>query len=99
MRSGPTPRCVQRNVFIHVNNCLHLQLYLSIPLPTSLPVRRTAGEVKAAFPQQFEFQGFCVVTYVDGGSTYDSLVPGVPNLAVEFESQLYAFASEDKVHC
>ena len=53
--------------------------------------------MKAAFPLQFAFQGFCPVTYAQGNLRYESIVTGDPNFVAEFNSQLYSLASEDKV--
>ena len=38
----------------------------ALPPPELLPRRRTHADVKAMFPKQFEIQGFCPVSYVDG---------------------------------
>ena len=42
------------------------------PLPPQelLPRRRSHADVKAMFPKQFEIQGFCPVSYVDGKKRY-----------------------------
>ena len=42
----------------------------SCPLPELLPQRRTEMEVKDMFPRQYEIQGFCPVTYIDGKKRY-----------------------------
>ena len=41
-----------------------------LPPPELLPRRRTHADVKAMFPKQFEIQGFCPVSYVDGNKRY-----------------------------
>lgn len=45
------------------------------PLPPQelLPRRRSHADVKAMFPKQFEIQGFCPVSYVDGKKRYIQL--------------------------
>ena len=58
-------------------------------LPDLLPSRRTALEVRNAFPAQLQFGGFCPVTYVQAGSTYESLEPGLLDFAFEYDGQLY----------
>lgn len=37
-----------------------------LPLPSKLPKKVTAAEVKALFPMQAELQGYCPVTYLEG---------------------------------
>jgi len=37
-----------------------------LPAPELLPRKRSHADVKAMFPKQFEIQGFCPVSYVDG---------------------------------
>ena len=41
-----------------------------LPPPELLPQRRTEMEVKDMFPRQYEIQGFCPVTYIDGKKRY-----------------------------
>ena len=41
-----------------------------LPPPELLPQRRSHANVKAMFPKQFEIQGFCPVSYVDGNKRY-----------------------------
>ena len=43
-----------------------------VQLPTDLPCRRSQIEVKEMFPRQFEIQGFCPVTYIEGNKRYSS---------------------------
>lgn len=42
----------------------------SLPPSDLLPVRRSEMEVKMMFPQRFEIQGYCPVSYVDGNKRY-----------------------------
>ena len=41
-----------------------------LPPPELLPQRRSHANVKAMFPRQFEIQGFCPVSFVDGNKRY-----------------------------
>lgn len=38
----------------------------ALPPVELLPQKRSHADVKALFPKQFELQGYCPVTYVDG---------------------------------
>jgi len=71
--------------------------YCAGELPELLPSRRTALEVRNAFPAQLQFGGFCPVTYVQGGSTYESLKPGLLDFAVEYDGQLYGLRNVEAV--
>lgn len=45
-----------------------------LPPSELLPVRKCRADVKAMFPKQFEIQGFCPVSYVDGKKKYVRLI-------------------------
>ncbi|XP_060093981.1 adenylate kinase 9 [Heteronotia binoei] len=68
-----------------------------LPLPSKLPKRLTATEVKALFPMQAEMQGYCPVTYLEGKQRYEALVPGDIEYAVLYCKKLYIFESEEKL--
>lgn len=44
-----------------------------LPPLDCLPCKRTELEVKGMFPRQYEIQGFCPVTYVDGKKRYSTI--------------------------
>ena len=74
-----------------------MQRYISRSLPASLPKRKSANDVKAAFPVQFAFQGFCPVTYADKNNSYEGLTPGDTSIVAEFDGKWFTFASEEKL--
>eukprot|EP00039_Didymoeca_costata_P013204 m.196952 g.196952 ORF g.196952 m.196952 type:complete len:868 (+) comp15705_c1_seq6:2067-4670(+) len=63
--------------------------YLESSLPDSLPVRKTAQQVKDMFPKQVEFHGMCPVTYDQGRRKYEALKPGSMDFAVEYKDCIY----------
>ncbi|KAJ3058626.1 adenylate kinase, partial [Rhizoclosmatium hyalinum] len=44
---------------------------------------------------QLELQGYCPVTFGDGPPGFESILPGDPNLIVEYEGKLYSFTTEE----
>ena len=48
-------------------------------------------------PRSLEFQGYCAVTLLQGPPGFDSILPGRPELVVEFSGKLYAFLDESKM--
>ncbi|ORY47443.1 P-loop containing nucleoside triphosphate hydrolase protein [Rhizoclosmatium globosum] len=62
-------------------------------LPETLPQRRDASAL--VFPRQLELQGYCPVTFGDGPPGFESILPGDPNLIVEYEGKLYSFTTEE----
>ncbi|KAJ3412083.1 adenylate kinase [Chytridiales sp. JEL 0842] len=81
----------------------HLDTFLTAPdryalgpdLPESLPERKTSAAL--TFPRQLELQGYCPVTFHDGPSGFESIVPGNTEFIAEYENKLYAFQCEDKL--
>ena len=45
---------------------------IGFPPLDCLPRKRSELEVKDMFPRQYEIQGFCPVTYIDGKKKYHS---------------------------
>ncbi|EDO38691.1 predicted protein [Nematostella vectensis] len=68
-----------------------------LPSPDMLPKRRSAADVKAMFPIQIELQGYCPVTFWDGKQRYEHIVPGDPELVVEYRGKIYYLESEKKL--
>ncbi|XP_033125059.1 adenylate kinase 9-like isoform X4 [Anneissia japonica] len=68
-----------------------------LPPSEMLPRRRTAMDAKSMFPIQIELQGYCPVTFLDGKLRYEAIVPGNPELIVEYRGNLYCFVTEEKL--
>ncbi|XP_072178424.1 adenylate kinase 9-like isoform X1 [Diadema setosum] len=68
-----------------------------LPTPDMLPKKRTAMDAKSMFPMQIELQGYCPVTYLDGKLRYEAIIPGDPEIIVEYRQKLYCFESEEKL--
>eukprot|EP00057_Strongylocentrotus_purpuratus_P026855 XP_011681329.1 PREDICTED: adenylate kinase 9 [Strongylocentrotus purpuratus] len=69
----------------------------ALPAPELLTKRRTAMDAKKMFPMQIELQGYCPVTYLDGKLRYEAILPGNPDLIVEYRGRMYCFDSEEKL--
>ncbi|XP_043531266.1 adenylate kinase 9 [Chiloscyllium plagiosum] len=69
----------------------------SLPTSEMLPKRLTAAGVKARFPKQAEFMGYCPVTFVDGKLRYEALIPGVIDNAAEYRNRIYLFQDEEQL--
>ncbi|XP_059501210.1 adenylate kinase 9 isoform X2 [Stegostoma tigrinum] len=67
----------------------------SLPTAELLPRRLTAAGVKARFPKQAEFMGYCPVTFVDGKLRYEALVPGAIDNAAEYRNRIFLFQDEE----
>ncbi|KAJ3181392.1 adenylate kinase [Gaertneriomyces sp. JEL0708] len=67
----------------------------TVSLPPHLPRKKTATDVKEMFPKGLELQGYCPVMFGDGDRSLNTIVPGDPNLIVEYEDKLYSFCSEE----
>ncbi|XP_038656937.1 adenylate kinase 9 [Scyliorhinus canicula] len=67
----------------------------SLPDVDMLPVKLNGAGVKARFPKQAEFQGYCPVTFLDGKQKYEALVPGHIDYAAEYRDRLYIFQDEE----
>ena len=63
--------------------CADPAKYSAVTLPTKLPARRSAADVKAGFPKPVMWSGFCPVTYEQGGRTFDAIKAGIQDAAVE----------------
>ncbi|XP_046580092.1 adenylate kinase 9-like [Haliotis rubra] len=66
-----------------------------LPPPEMLPKRRKPEQVQAI--REVELQGYCPVTFLDGKKRYESIVPGNPDLIVEYRKKYYYFESEEKL--
>jgi hypothetical protein len=65
--------------------------YIEARLPTFLPVRKNAADVKMCFPKPIKWAGFCPVTYVANGRRYSAIQVGSNDFAVEYKSGFYVF--------
>jgi adenylate/nucleoside-diphosphate kinase len=68
-----------------------------LPTPENLPKRRSAAEAKQLFPMPIELRGYCPVTFLDGKCRYEAIVPGDPELVVEYQGKLYYMETEQKL--
>ena len=73
------------------------QKYAAGSLPSKLPIKKPKTELKSLFPKTISFKGYCPVTYFDGPSGFESIVPGGHDFIVEYESKIFAFVDEDKL--
>ncbi|KAJ3332042.1 adenylate kinase [Blyttiomyces sp. JEL0837] len=64
-------------------------------LPENLPERRSPSVL--TFPKTLELQGYCPVTYAEGPSGFQSIVPGSTEFLVEYESRFFAMNSAEKL--
>ncbi|KAJ3018567.1 UNVERIFIED_CONTAM: adenylate kinase [Siphonaria sp. JEL0065] len=80
-----------------------LQIFLESPekyafapdLPETLPQRKSSAAL--VFPRQLELQGYCPVTLAEGPPGFESIIPGDPNLIVEYEEKLFSFTTEENL--
>ncbi|KAJ3351006.1 adenylate kinase [Allomyces javanicus] len=64
----------------------HPDKYTAVPYPTDVPMPQPDGAMRVRFPKQFEFLGYCPVSFLNTGVTVD----GSPEFCVEFAGKLYA---------
>ncbi|KAL8579547.1 hypothetical protein ACOMHN_025500 [Nucella lapillus] len=67
----------------------------TLPPLERLPKKRILQDLQQFRPVQL--QGYCPVTYLDGKRRYEALVPGNPDLIVEYLEKFYYLESEEKV--
>jgi adenylate/nucleoside-diphosphate kinase len=63
-------------------------------LPALLAERRSAEQVRAAFPMPIMFGGYCPVTYLNGHSEYAFLKEGSHECAAEYDGAIHLLRDE-----
>jgi adenylate kinase family enzyme/YHS domain-containing protein len=71
--------------------------YVSEKLPDALPTKRPRSEMKTLFPKTLSFKGYCPVTFFEGPSGFESIVPGLHESIVEYENGIFAFRDEEQL--
>lgn len=66
-----------------------------LPTPELLPIRRAQEEVKAM--KEVELQGYCPVAFLDGKCRYEAIIPGDPEMIVEYKNKFYYMLNEEKL--
>ncbi|CAI9737012.1 Hypothetical predicted protein [Octopus vulgaris] len=67
--------------------------------PMALPPQELIPQkcLKKEETPQFEYFGYCPVTYYEGKCRYEAITLGQPDLVAEYQKKYYCFASEEKL--
>jgi adenylate kinase family enzyme/YHS domain-containing protein len=71
--------------------------YVAAKLPNALPTKRPRSDVKTMFPKTLSFKGYCPVTFFEGPSGFESIVPGLHDFVVDYDNGIFAFRDEEQL--